>query len=38
MVRMQQHAERFNTEIINDTITKVDFSARPFTLNSATAE
>jgi thioredoxin reductase (NADPH) len=36
MVRMQQHAERFNTEIINDTITKVDFSARPFTLNSAT--
>ncbi|CAC9636344.1 Thioredoxin reductase (EC 1.8.1.9) [uncultured Gammaproteobacteria bacterium] len=37
MVRMQQHAERFNTEIINDTITKVDFSARPFTLNSATS-
>ncbi|CAB5497098.1 Thioredoxin reductase (EC [Bathymodiolus thermophilus thioautotrophic gill symbiont] len=35
MARMQQHAERFNTEIINDTITKVDFSARPFTLNSA---
>jgi thioredoxin reductase len=30
MVRMQQHAERFNTEIINDTITKVDFSARPY--------
>jgi thioredoxin reductase (NADPH) len=35
MVRMQQHAERFNTEIINDTITKVDFSVRPFILNGA---
>jgi thioredoxin reductase (NADPH) len=29
MTRMQQHAERFNTEIINDTITEVDFSSKP---------
>lgn len=35
MKRMQKHAERFNTEIINDYITKVDFSKRPFTLNGA---
>ncbi|TEU22227.1 MAG: FAD-binding protein, partial [Gammaproteobacteria bacterium] len=35
MTRMQQHAERFNTEIINDYITEVDFSSRPFTLNGA---
>jgi thioredoxin reductase (NADPH) len=35
MTRMQQHAERFNTEIINDTITEVDFSSKPFKLNSA---
>jgi len=36
MTRMQQHAERFDTEIINDYITEVDFSSRPFTLNGAT--
>jgi thioredoxin reductase (NADPH) len=32
MERMQKHAERFNTEIINDYITAVDFSKRPFIL------
>lgn len=34
MARMQQHAQRFDTEIINDSITSVDFSKRPFTLIS----
>ena len=33
MERMKEHALRFNTEIINDHITKVDFSKRPFTLH-----
>ena len=32
MARMKDHALRFNTEIINDHITSVDFSNRPFTL------
>ncbi|WPE16520.1 thioredoxin-disulfide reductase [Candidatus Thioglobus autotrophicus] len=32
MERMKKHAERFNTEIINDYIATVDFSKRPFTL------
>ena len=32
MVRMQAHAERFNTQIINDHINKTDLSKRPFTL------
>ncbi|MFO7604162.1 MAG: FAD-dependent oxidoreductase, partial [Gammaproteobacteria bacterium] len=32
MERMQKHAERFNTEIIFDTINKTDLSKRPFTL------
>lgn len=32
MVRMQQHAEKFNTEIVFDHINKVDFSQRPFRL------
>lgn len=32
MVRMQKHAERFDTEIIFDHINQVDFSKRPFTL------
>jgi len=38
MVRMQQHAERFNTEIIFDHIEETDFSQRPLILkgNSAT--
>jgi len=30
MERMQKHAERFNTEIVFDTINSVDFSERPF--------
>jgi thioredoxin reductase (NADPH) len=32
MVRMQQHAEKFDTEIIFDHIHTTDFSKRPFTL------
>lgn len=32
MARMEQHAQRFETEIIYDSIAKVDFSKRPFTL------
>ena len=32
MVRMQQHAEKFNTEIIFDHINRVDFSAKPLRL------
>ncbi|HIL42345.1 MAG TPA: thioredoxin-disulfide reductase [Gammaproteobacteria bacterium] len=32
MDRMKKHAERFNTEIINDFVTSVDFSKRPFSL------
>ena len=32
MERMKQHAQRFDTEIINDSIVSVDFSSRPFTL------
>lgn len=32
MQRMQQHAERFNTEIIFDFINEVDLSSRPFQL------
>ncbi|MDQ8031725.1 thioredoxin-disulfide reductase [Bordetella genomosp. 1] len=36
MQRFQQHAERFNTEIIFDHIAKVDFSKRPFTLTGDT--
>lgn len=34
MVRMQQHAERFDTEVIFDFIQNVDFSKKPFTLVS----
>ena len=33
MERMRKHAERFNTEVINDYISSVDFSKKPFTLN-----
>jgi thioredoxin reductase (NADPH) len=33
MERMKAHAERFNTEIVNDHIHTVDFSKRPYTLN-----
>jgi thioredoxin reductase (NADPH) len=32
MQRFQQHAERFNTEMVFDHINEVDFSKRPFTL------
>ena len=32
MVRMQKHAEKFDTEIIFDHINTTDFSKRPFTL------
>lgn len=32
MVRMQKHAEKFDTEIVFDHINKTDFSKRPFTL------
>ncbi len=32
MVRMQKHAEKFNTEIIFDHINKTDLSKRPYTL------
>ncbi len=32
MQRFQQHAERFNTQILFDHINSVDFSKRPFTL------
>ena len=33
MARMQQHAERFDTQVIYDTVNKVDFTKRPFTLH-----
>jgi len=36
MQRFQQHAERFNTEILFDHIAKVDLSKRPFTLTGDT--
>ncbi|MDH5632975.1 MAG: thioredoxin-disulfide reductase [Gammaproteobacteria bacterium] len=32
MERMRQHAERFNTEIIFDTITRAELGSRPFKL------
>ncbi|MCK3655619.1 thioredoxin-disulfide reductase [Pasteurellaceae bacterium Macca] len=32
MLKMQKHAEKFNTEIIFDHIQRVDLSKRPFTL------
>ncbi len=32
MERMRAHAERFNTQIVNDHINKVDLSKRPFVL------
>ena len=32
MTRFQQHAERFNTEILFDTVHTVDLKTRPFTL------
>ncbi len=32
VTRMKEHAERFNTQIINDHISEVDLQNRPFTL------
>lgn len=37
MERMKNHAIRFNTEIISDYITKVDFSKKPFKLTGEEA-
>ncbi|UXH80410.1 thioredoxin-disulfide reductase [Roseateles amylovorans] len=37
MQRFQQHAERFQTEIVFDHINTVDFSKRPFTLTGDSA-
>lgn len=33
MARMAEHAERYEVEIINDTVTKVELNQRPFLLN-----
>ena len=38
MERMQKHATRFDTEIIFDYISEVDFSQRPFRLRGDSAE
>lgn len=38
MERMQRHAERFDTKIIRDHITEVDFSKRPFHLKGDSEE
>ncbi|RUO38294.1 thioredoxin-disulfide reductase [Aliidiomarina shirensis] len=38
MVRMQQHAERFDTEIVFDHINSVNFTQRPFRLQGDSAE
>lgn len=38
MVRMQQHAERFNTEVVFDHINKADLSQRPFRLSGDSGE
>lgn len=37
MERMRQHAERFATEIVQDTIVAVDFKQRPFVLKGDAA-
>ena len=37
MERMRAHAERFNTQIVNDHINKVDLSKRPFVLEGDSA-
>lgn len=37
MTRMEKHALKFNTEVIYDQIQSVDFSKRPFRLNSEDA-
>lgn len=38
MVRMQQHAERFNTEVIFDHINQADLSQKPFRLTGDSGE
>lgn len=38
MLRMQQHAQRFNTEIVMDHINTVDFKNRPFQLKGDAGE
>lgn len=38
MVRMQEHAEKFDTEIIFDHIVKTDLSKRPYTLIGESGE
>ena len=37
MERMRAHAERFNTQVVNDHINKVDLSKRPFVLEGDAA-
>ena len=37
MLRMQKHAERFNTKVITDHIEQVDLSRRPFRLQGSQA-
>ena len=38
MARMKRHAERFNTQMIQDQITAVDLQQRPFVLTSSKAQ
>ncbi len=38
MERMREHAERFNTEVVNDHINAVDLSQRPFRLQGDRGE
>jgi thioredoxin reductase (NADPH) len=38
MERMKKHAQRFDTEIINDYIKSVDLNKRPFTLSGSKGE
>ncbi len=38
MVRMQQHAERFDTEVVYDHINSVDLKQRPFLLSGDNAQ
>lgn len=38
MQRMREHAERFNTEIVQDTINKADLGRRPFRLTGDSHE
>ena len=38
MERMQAHAKRFNTQVVNDHITQVDLKQRPFVLQGDTEQ